>query len=155
MTGTFRFCLIPRSRGSFLLRILFIRHFSRFYIRSMRMLAVWAQSRDLSTDKQNKIYWALINSTWSDKSHFKKNLDQKSGNVAGIANLDLLAISWPSYSFLWKTNLFSTPFLYEIIKNLIETHFRWTNFKWCWFCVFWVVSLICKYVTSYLWLRLL
>ena len=57
------------------------------------MLAVWAQSRDLSTDKQNKIYWALINSTWSDKSHFKKNLDHKNGSGAGNANLDLLSIS--------------------------------------------------------------
>ena len=105
-------------------------------------------------DKQNKIYWALRNSTWSDKSHFKKNLVQKSVRGVGIANLNLLSISWPSYSFLWKTNLFSYPFLHEIIKNFIKTDFCRTNFKWCWFCIFWIASLMYKYMTSYIWLML-
>jgi len=118
------------------------------------MKAVWAKSRDLSTDKQNKILWALRNSTWSDKSHSKKNLHQKNGNGAGNANLNLLWISWPSYSFLWTRNFISYPFLYETIKNFIETDFRWTNFKWGWFCVFWIASLMYEYVTSYLWLNL-
>ena len=82
-----------------------------FNIRTVRIGKMFlVVSRDSLTDKQNKIYWALRNSTWSDKSHFKLNLGQKSGNGVGIANLDLLSISWPSYSFLWKTNLFSCPF---------------------------------------------
>ena len=59
----------------------------------MSMKAVWAQSRDLSTDKQNKILSAIRNSTWSDKNHFKKYLDQNSGNGVGIANFDFLSIS--------------------------------------------------------------
>ena len=121
-------------------------------VRDVKMFL--AVSRDLSIDKQNKIYWALRNSTWSDKSHFKKNLVQKSVRGVGIANLNLLSISWPSYSFLWKANLFSYRFLHEIIKNFIKTDFCRTNFKWCWFCIFWIASLMYKYVTSFLWLIL-
>ena len=45
-----------------------------FHIMTVRDVKMFvAVSRDSSTDKQNKIYWALRNSTWSDKSHFKKN----------------------------------------------------------------------------------
>jgi len=129
--------------------------FFLFQIMTVRDVKMFlAVSRDLSIDKQNKIYWALKNSTWSDKSHFKKNLDQNSGNGAGFANLDLLSISWPSDSFLWKSNLFSYPFLHEIIKNFIENDFWWTHFKWGWFCVFWIASLMYEYMTSYLWLML-
>ena len=111
-------------------------------------------SRDLSTDKQNKIHRWIRNLTWSDKSHSKKNLDQNSGNGVGIANFDLLSISWPSYSFLWKPNPPMNAFLCEITKNFIRTDFYGTNFKWCWFCGFWIASLICKYMTSYRWLML-
>ena len=126
-----------------------------FHIMTVRDVKMFlAISRDLSTDKQNKIHRWIKNSTCSDKSHSKKNLDQNSGNGVGIANLDLLSISWPSYSFLWKPNPPMNAFWCEIMKNFIGTDFYSTNLKWCWFCVFWIASLMCKYMTSHLWLIL-
>ena len=137
-------CHLNHLSINFLFHIVTVRNEKKFLI----------VSHDLSTDKQNKIHRWIRNSTWSDKSHSKKNLDKNSGNGVGIANLDHLSISCPSYSFLWKSNPPMNVFLCEIMENFIGTDFYCTNLKWCWFCVFWIVSLMCKYMTSYLWLML-
>ena len=46
----------------------------------MRITDSWAQSRDLSTDKQNRVYLCVNQSTWSDFSDKKKNFNNTHGN---------------------------------------------------------------------------
>ena len=46
-------------------------------------------SRDLSTDKQKRGHRSLRNSTWSDKSYQKKNLDENYENGPEFTNLTL------------------------------------------------------------------
>ena len=41
----------------------------------MRINDSWAQSRDLSTDKQNRVYLCVNQCTWSDFSDKKKNFN--------------------------------------------------------------------------------
>ena len=49
--------------------------FSFLLFESMRISDGWAQSRDLSTDKQNRVHFALSKSTWSHFSDKKKNFN--------------------------------------------------------------------------------
>ena len=86
----FALCRVPRVflfLGSF--KFFLFAIFLVFIYDSMSMKALLAVSRDLSTDKQNRGHRSLRNSTWSDKSHRKKNLDQNCGNGRGIAILTL------------------------------------------------------------------
>ena len=55
----------------------------------MEKKACWAQSRDLSTDKQNKSLRALSNSTLSDKSQKTKTFHQNCGNGPKFSILTL------------------------------------------------------------------
>ena len=46
----------------------------------MRINDSWAQSRDLSTDKQNRVHLTLSKSKWSHFSDKKKNFNHNHGN---------------------------------------------------------------------------
>ena len=75
MTSTFWFGLRTCSQVFFILFILFTPHFLVFIYESMRITDSWAQSRDLSTDKQNRVYLCVNQSTSSDFSDKKKNFN--------------------------------------------------------------------------------
>ena len=117
MTSTFWFCLMPWSKGFFLRRVLqipFIRHFSRFIYDSMNMKALLAISRDLSTDKQNRGHRSLRNSTRSDKSYQKKNLDENCENGQEFANLTLC--QFPDLPIgLYENQYHGSPFFCSIL----------------------------------------
>ena len=66
-----------------------------------RKILLFAITRDLSVSyAYNDQVW-ISYFTLSDMSQKRRHSDKNFGNGATSSNFDFMAISWPSYSFLW------------------------------------------------------
>ena len=130
MTSTFWFGLRTCSQAFFILFILFTPHFLVFIYESMRITDSWAQSRDLSTDKQNRVYLCVSQSTWGDFSEKKKKFNHDVRNGNEFLFFGLLWISWSSYNLLWMSKSPLLSFSSYINGNMFKKLFCKSTFEW-------------------------
>ena len=111
-------------------------------------------SRDLSTDKHQKVIERLSDCMLSDKSPKMKNSNQNSPNGPPRKNFDLMSISWPSDRVLWKSMHWTSVFWSREARKLIKMILFWSSSKWSLAKIFWKPSMNSKLMTSCAWIIL-
>jgi len=111
-------------------------------------------SRDLSTDKHQKVIERLSDSMMSNKSPKMKTSNQNSPNGPPRKNFDLMSISWPSDRLFWESTHWTSVFWSREARKMIEMILFWSSSKWSLAKIFWTPSMISKLMTSCAWIML-